>query len=444
MSRCASRSEPPGPGREGARRRGRGAGPAPAAAAALALLALGLLAPGCGGGWSGEAGAPPWEASVYARLDSAGTERAVVEVAIPYRSLVFRRGGEGYRSRLLVTVVARQDGRRTAGAVRETTLAVAGHARTRSPRRLRLEVPLPLPSTRPAELEVTASVAGTERSWRRRLEHEPGLASRLPLHLGGLEWNLEPDPALGPVLSAGRDSLRLRVSLGRRPGGGGAGPLRLLARLDQGERRAAERETALPAAGGPTVTARLAWAARDLPFGDLRLSLALERGEGREAERFGLDRPRRLVNLNPPLADDAAWTRQLGWLRGVVPDSLRHRLAAAGDDEPAARRRAWDRLWREAAAAAGDPAAAAELERRHLLRIVEADRRYGGPGRGADSDRGRIFVRHGPPDQVRRFADDLFGEGRWEVWLYAGPRLRFAFHDPHGLDDWRLRERTSY
>ena len=75
----------------------------------------------------------------------------------------------------------------------------------------------------------------------------------------------------------------------------------------------------------------------------------------------------------------------------------------------------------------------------HLLRIVDADARYGGFGRGALSDRGRVFIRWGEPDRVETARDARLPGASWEIWIYEDEQRRFHFHDAHGMGDFRLR-----
>jgi hypothetical protein len=74
-----------------------------------------------------------------------------------------------------------------------------------------------------------------------------------------------------------------------------------------------------------------------------------------------------------------------------------------------------------------------------LRRIVEADDRFGGDGRGAETDRGRTLIRWGEPARIDSYADPRAAGAVWEVWDYPERGRRLYFFDAHGLGDYRLR-----
>ena len=84
-----------------------------------------------------------------------------------------------------------------------------------------------------------------------------------------------------------------------------------------------------------------------------------------------------------------------------------------------------------------DPSPSTDVNERlveHVLRMSQADRRfYPGRGRqGSDTDRGRIFVRLGPPDDVD-YHTFAAGQRSYEVWIYEQQgRHEFVFRDRTG------------
>ena len=103
---------------------------------------------------------------------------------------------------------------------------------------------------------------------------------------------------------------------------------------------------------------------------------------------------------------------------------------------------AWDTVWAQLAREEAIPVR--EAQRAHLLRIIEADDRFGRFGRGSLSDRGRVLIRYAEPTRFDRHAGDSAREQQWEVWYYSGLGLRFTFVDRHGLGDYRLQETREY
>jgi len=86
--------------------------------------------------------------------------------------------------------------------------------------------------------------------------------------------------------------------------------------------------------------------------------------------------------------------------------------------------------------------AANEAEDGFYRRIAEANQRFreGGAARipGWRTDRGRVFIRYGDPDDVRR--DPQTGADRpWEAWKYTKSReLKFVFLDLTRLGNYSL------
>jgi GWxTD domain-containing protein len=186
---------------------------------------------------------------------------------------------------------------------------------------------------------------------------------------------------------------------------------------------------------GDSLAVHMAWSSREIYFGHCTLGLRLEVALAAGSERLSLDPPRQFTNLQVPFWNDQEWKRHVAWLEGIAGRARRQELAALPVPQ---RESAWRAVFAAAAAAAGVPPAA--LEARHLLRIVEADARFGGFGRGALSDRGRIYIRYGPPDRIQHFGDEMAREGRWEVWYYLQLGEQFTFYDPQGMGDYQLYE----
>lgn len=61
----------------------------------------------------------------------------------------------------------------------------------------------------------------------------------------------------------------------------------------------------------------------------------------------------------------------------------------------------------------------------------------GGFRRGWQSDRGRIYIIYGPPDQVVTHDED-FTTPPYQIWYYYDLRLEFVFLDEFGTGDYRL------
>ena len=67
-----------------------------------------------------------------------------------------------------------------------------------------------------------------------------------------------------------------------------------------------------------------------------------------------------------------------------------------------------------------------------MKRVDHATRRFGVLEPGWRSDRGRIYIRFGPPDQVEQVLDDSAGPAA-EIWYYYGRNATFVFQDLDGF-----------
>ncbi len=373
------------------------------------------------------------DVSVSTTYDAQGRPAAVVHVRVPRRGLVFTRDGAGFLAILQVAVVAERDGRRVGGGFAEATARADAYEATRSDERLACDVTVVLAGEGPVEIALTARVRGTDRVWRTDLRFDPGAGSGVPWYFAGFDWNV---PAEVDGQAAAADTLRVAVTLVRHPSAvaqASRTPTSLIFRVTDagGDERIVGREE-LPAAATDTLRRRLETPASSLPFGPLRLDVSLETGDGR---RIDLAPGRDLVNLRVDWRDDAAWRLHVDWLDGFLDGEARRALASLPVDERPA---AWRAVW------AARPAGEVPDEAAHLLRIVEADRRFGQFGRGALSDRGRVHIQRGPPDSVEAQVMDLSYPGQWEVWYYRRDGVLYRFYDAYGLGDFRLYDTAPY
>ncbi|HDQ45511.1 MAG TPA: GWxTD domain-containing protein [bacterium] len=81
------------------------------------------------------------------------------------------------------------------------------------------------------------------------------------------------------------------------------------------------------------------------------------------------------------------------------------------------------------------------LEDEYYRRVAAANQRFStrdGSRPGWETDRGRIYILHGPPSDVER-PQMTFGEtSRYEIWYYRNQQRRFVFLDRFGSGNYRL------
>lgn len=75
----------------------------------------------------------------------------------------------------------------------------------------------------------------------------------------------------------------------------------------------------------------------------------------------------------------------------------------------------------------------------YLARVHYVVREFSQLGPGWRSDRGRVYIKYGPPDQIDTAADDR-GQGQYLIWRYFSPSRTFVFYDVIGVGDYKLVE----
>jgi GWxTD domain-containing protein len=131
----------------------------------------------------------------------------------------------------------------------------------------------------------------------------------------------------------------------------------------------------------------------------------------------------------------ATFTEMVSYLRYFGSAT---RLQTLRDAPPDARVAAWTAFLRETDP---DPATPTnEALRDYFGRIAQANARFreeGGPG--WMTDRGRVFVAFGAPDQFYEpNTTDLNQRGRAQIWDYRRYRLQVVFIDQTGFGRWRM------
>ncbi len=125
-------------------------------------------------------------------------------------------------------------------------------------------------------------------------------------------------------------------------------------------------------------------------------------------------------------------------LRYIVKSAEYKRLAETGE---AARDSLVAAFWRQRDP---NPATAGnQLQEEFYRRVAFADTRFAAADSersGWESDRGRIYIKYGPPREVHhQFAEQ--GAAPYEIWLYPDLDLSFIFRDKSGSGDFELVNR---
>lgn len=78
-----------------------------------------------------------------------------------------------------------------------------------------------------------------------------------------------------------------------------------------------------------------------------------------------------------------------------------------------------------------------ELLQEYYYRIDRANTLFGSFRDGWETDRGEVFIRFGPPDEVERHPYE-FDTRPYEIWYYYDTQRRFIFVDEMGYGEYRL------
>ena len=118
------------------------------------------------------------------------------------------------------------------------------------------------------------------------------------------------------------------------------------------------------------------------------------------------------------------------------------RLQALRDTPPEQRAAAWTAFWKQT-----DPNPATqehEALRDYFKRIATANGRYGEKGTaGWLTDRGKVYVTLGEPDQAGQQMGAISSRGRAEIWVYTQYNLRLIFTSQGAVGRYRLTQSSE-
>jgi len=84
-----------------------------------------------------------------------------------------------------------------------------------------------------------------------------------------------------------------------------------------------------------------------------------------------------------------------------------------------------------------------EAREEFYQRVEEANRQYSSSLKpGWMTDRGRIFIKYGAPDEIERHPFEP-NYHAYEIWYYYREGLKFLFMDAHGFGEYKLMNPKS-
>ncbi len=119
----------------------------------------------------------------------------------------------------------------------------------------------------------------------------------------------------------------------------------------------------------------------------------------------------------------------------IASGSFMDAMRKAGPEE---RKALWEEFWKEKDPTPGTPEN--EFYEEHLRRFEFANERFRTSfSPGWKTDRGRVYITYGPPDQIENNPYDSDRDSA-EIWYYTNLGRRFVFVDKTGFGDYQLIE----
>lgn len=170
-----------------------------------------------------------------------------------------------------------------------------------------------------------------------------------------------------------------------------------------------------------------------LPIADSAGAARLSAGEYELEARAAGETGRTFFRVSVPFfQDDKAYREKVEELLYVATPGEMAELKRKPRQE---REQAWQDFWKKK-----DPTPTTdrnEQEEEYFRRIEYAKEHFGGADKGFRSDRGRIYVRYGPPDNIEAKHFEIDARAS-ETWYYYTLGLEFTFVDRYGFGEYLL------
>lgn len=381
--------------------------------------------------------APPFfNADVAVLLDSTGRTAISVSITVPYSELQWVRLEQGYAAGAEFSVALEPDrGGRMYGDVWEERASLDEFAPTNSTTRVmterrRFSVP---PGRYRVRIGLRDLSADRESRATQRLEVRD--YSNEPIGFADLELGVVDSSGFQPVTTRlfGRnvESLAARVVLFDRRSGGWPRtyPFRYRILDETGsEVVTGTQEVTLSRSAEPVIVRP---GRSDLFLGTYTFELQFVEGR----DRWRVERTFDVEESGPPHGRE--FERMLEPLSYIADPREIEELRALPEED---RADGWNAFWRRR-----DPTpetARNEVQLEFFRRVRYAERNFQGFGPGWRSDMGRIYIRHGPPDQIESRPASTVNP-QLEIWYYNSPYRRYVFADREGFGRYVLLNPTA-
>lgn len=377
---------------------------------------------------------PRFQVDGASRLGPAGPE-VILAFEAPYSELFFRPMGSRLRSRFDLILLLLEGKRQVGGDLFSETIDVLDRRDARDPTvRVRRILPVRTkPGRYSAEVILRDTAAGREARVAWKLE-VPDYES-LPLSISSL-WVSDPTAAKADSTVLPPDGWLLRHRYGEPLGrlivsgelyrhNGGSDAPRVTWRI-LGSRKEEVQRGEMVLAEGDRVPFRLHPDFSSLWLGNYILEVRAEVAGHEARRRFSFQ----MDATSGAFEADSQQSLELIELI-ATPEEMRELRAAS----PALRKEAWNRFWKRRDPTPDTPEN--EFRDEFFARVRYADEQFSILGPGWRSDRGRVYIKYGPPDQVESRPMNL-DTPAYEIWTYLRDGRQFMFVDYDGFGRYEL------
>jgi len=353
-----------------------------------------------------------------------------VEIAVPYRELMFRANDHGYGASFDLIVALFDGGRQITGDLWHETIQVPTYADTRAAGNAYQRV-VQLPAYA-GDLRVAVTVSEQDSG------NEGFLAQDVTV----------PDPTREDLIvgkiwfgrciadSAGNRTALPREPLVSRKFGSASGqvcvwsliygrkavedePLRIRWEVLNDRNDVMAHDSLPPVSRSAGIPVEFQLPIARLWLGGYEIRLTATSGKTTATRTVDFDMDETTVSLEANPAESIALVKYI-----AKADEIRK----LEDAKPEDRQKVWDEFWERR-----DPGFKEEF----FARVRYANEHFSSLGPGWKSDRGMIYITYGAPDQVEAYPHNLDGPP-YEIWSYYGLRRRFVFIDYDGFGRYEL------
>lgn len=385
-----------------------------------------------------EIGLPRFDINAVSLLsDEPGLTRVIAYIEIPYENLQFLRSSRGYEANyevdLSVLAGPNESSPRVRNEIWRSTVIVSTFKQTNS--RERFDISETSVQLKPGRYTMVATVTDLETRKKKKATRTLQVPS---YHLGGLAMGdlllareiertntgaFEIVPNVDRIVAGSDEALFVYYEIYPN----GADTLDVRARVLNSRGDAIHEIRNALAAESPVTRDYLSVPANKLKSGRHVVEIQV-RGRNQstlKSARFEV----RMSGLPASVQNMEVAIRQLRYIAG---HRTTDRMLNAN---PADRRQLFRDFWKDKDPSPNTPEN--ELMQEYYNRVSEVNRRFGGMREGWETDRGEVYIRFGPPDDIERHPFEVDSRP-YEIWYYHDRQRRFVFVDELGYGEYRL------